>query len=82
MNECSNWKHINYFNGSNEVDLQDVYGSDPQKLSVIIEQILGVWELSLGKGIIKRRVADRCHFLTFHEIVRMKIYITAIRHQY
>ena len=58
MNECQNWKHINYFNSSDKVDFRDVYSSDPQKLSVIVERILGVWELSLGKGIMKRRVAD------------------------
>ena len=58
MNECLNWEHINYVKSSKKVDFQDVYSNDPQKLSVIIDQIQGVWELSLGKGTMKRRVTD------------------------
>ena len=59
MNECSSWKHINYINSNNKVDFQDVYSNDPQKLSVIIERVRGVWELSLGKGTMKRRILER-----------------------
>ena len=55
MNECPNWKHVNYINSSNKVDFQDVYSRDPQKLSSVVDRIQGVWELSLGKGFMKRR---------------------------
>ena len=58
MNECLNWKHVNYVNSNSKVDFQDVYSSDPQKLSLIIDRIQGVWELSLGKGIMKRRILE------------------------
>ena len=58
MNECPNWEHLNYINSGNKVDFQDVYSSDPQKLSLVTDRIRGVWELSLGKGVMKRRVLD------------------------
>ena len=56
LNECLNWEHLNNRNNSTKVDFQDVYSSDPQKLSVVIDRIRGVWELSLGKGAMKRRI--------------------------
>ena len=55
MNECLNWKHWNYIDNDIKVDFQDVYSNDPQRLSVVVDRIRGVWELSLGKGTMKRR---------------------------
>ena len=55
MNECLNWKHLNYIDNNIKVDFQDVYSNDPQRLSVVVDRIRGVWELSLGKGTMKRR---------------------------
>ena len=56
MNECSSWQHINYINSNSKVDFQDVYSNDPQKLSVVIDRVRSVWEMSLGKGTMKRRI--------------------------
>ena len=58
MNECVNWQHINYIDSCKKVDSQEVYCNDPQRLAVVIDQIRGVWELSLGRGMMKRRHCD------------------------
>ena len=57
MNECLNWKHLNYIDSREKVDFQEVYSNDPQRLAVVIDRIWGVWELSLGKGVMKRRIS-------------------------
>ena len=56
MNECLNWEHLNSLGAGGKVDFQDVYSNDPHKLSVVTDRIRCVWELSLGKGIMRRRV--------------------------
>ena len=58
MNDCLNWNHLNSLGAGGKVDFQDVYSSDPHKLSVVIDRIRCVWELSLGKGIMRRRVVN------------------------
>ena len=58
MNECINWKHLNYIDSREKVDFQDVYSDDPQRLAVVIDRIRGVWELSLGRGTMRRRISD------------------------
>ena len=59
MNECPNWEHINYVGSCEKVDFRDVYSNDPQRLAAVIHRIQGVWELSLGRGVMKRRISDR-----------------------
>ena len=58
MNECINWKHLNYIDSYEKVDFQDVYSDDPQRLAVVIDRIRGVWKLSLGRGMMRRRISD------------------------
>ena len=66
MNECLNWNHLNSLGGGSKIDFHDVYSSDPHKLSVVIDRIRCVWELSLGKGTMRRRVFNSEHIPNSH----------------
>ena len=54
MNKCPKWKATNFLENETKIDFCNVYSSDPTILPVIIKQIQKVWELSLGKGLMKR----------------------------
>ena len=51
INDCPDWHHPNDLN---RVDFQDIYCNDTQKLQTIMKRIQSIWELSLGKGSMKR----------------------------
>ena len=51
LNICPNWHRPNDLN---QADFQDVYCNDSQKLQAIVKRIQSLWELSLGKGSMKR----------------------------
>ena len=54
MNKCPNWKDTNFLESETKIDFCNVYSSDPTILPGIIKRIQKVWELSLGKGLMKR----------------------------
>ena len=55
MKDCPDWHHPNDLEDLNLLDFKDIYSNDPQKLQPVIKHIQGVWELSLGKGTMKKR---------------------------
>ena len=57
MNVCTNWHHPNELKDLKRIEFQDVYSNDEQTLQTVIKHIQGLWELSIGKGIMKRRLS-------------------------
>ena len=54
MNTCPKWKDTNFLDSETKIEFGNIYSNDPAVLPTIIERIQKVWELSLGKGLMKR----------------------------
>ena len=58
LNRCSTWRHLNFSDRVEKIDLGGIYSNDINVLIPVTRNIQRVWELHFGNGSMKKQVTN------------------------
>ena len=50
INDCQEWKEINYVNSAEKIDYNLIYSEDRDEIKKVVQQILSLWDLGNGRN--------------------------------